>query len=615
MRDDYRLTQAQIDQLGNELVGTAGDPGIVAVDEQHFGPIGDANGAAAGGDELVVLVYNITDQSYYDCAQDTYTAGYFAQDFIAEDGMNTIVIDAFDWANRVGDQSANPEGVSHLYEGVIAHELEHLLMSYSDPGELSWVDEGLADFAIFLNGYESGGSHVAYHQVFHRETSLTRWAGGLENYGASYTFFQYLWEQAGGNGPDDGAAQYVPDQEYDAEAGDLLIKLIFENELDSIEGVSAALAEWEAATGGDLPTFNELFQNWAIAVYLDDETSAIYDIKALDLGTDRDSWGYTIDIANEQLFDARGVYQGRTPEARINHSHLNVPDPTALPYGVSYETWRNPGPTFRVDFSGTPTSEVAPHSAPTHWFGGSMSQADTTITFPVSGGEELTFWTWYFIEEGWDYGFVEAEVNGEWVTIPLVDPATGTEVTTDENPHDNNEEGNGLTGVSGGDYSAGDAPVYIQLQGTVPDGATALRFRYSTDEAYLDTGWFIDDVALNGALVDLASSTVDGWIETEGIQNNVWSLQLLASCDLTPGVDSPGELVDEASGTYVYRFTDQSEVHVAGFDTRCASGNQRDVVAIVSNLPTGDLVVLDADYTLRVTGESRGPGWGRPGRG
>ena len=73
-------------------------------------------------------------------------------------------------------------------------------MNYSDPGEPSWVDEGLADMAIFLNGYDIGGSHLTYHQVFHRETSLTRWGGGLENYGASLTYFLYLWEQAGGNG-------------------------------------------------------------------------------------------------------------------------------------------------------------------------------------------------------------------------------------------------------------------------------------------------------------------------------------------------------------------------------------------------------------------------------
>ena len=43
--------------------------------------------------------------------------------------------------------------------------------------------------------------------MFHRETSLTRWGGGLENYGASFTFFQYLWDQAGGN----GGGNYAPD--------------------------------------------------------------------------------------------------------------------------------------------------------------------------------------------------------------------------------------------------------------------------------------------------------------------------------------------------------------------------------------------------------------------
>ena len=119
-------------------------------------------------------------------------------------------------------------------------------MNYSDPGELSWVDEGLADFAVFLNGYDVGGSHLTYHQVFHHETSLTRWGGGLENYGASYTFFQYLWEQAGGNG--DGT--YEPDLQYDGFGGDLLIKNIFEEPLNGMEGVQAAIDAFNAETGG-----------------------------------------------------------------------------------------------------------------------------------------------------------------------------------------------------------------------------------------------------------------------------------------------------------------------------------------------------------------------------
>ena len=109
----------------------------------------------------------------------------------------------------------------------------------------------------------------------------------------------------------------------------------------------------------------------------------------------------------------------------------------------------------------------------------------------------LDFWTWHFIEEGWDFGFVEALVDGEWVTVPLVDDS-GTVVTTNDDPHGNNTEGNGITGTSGGEYFV-DEPQYVHYTAQLPAGATDVRFRYSTDAAYLDTGWFVDDVMVNGA--------------------------------------------------------------------------------------------------------------------
>lgn len=306
---DFTLTQAQIDYMGDQLANQ-----IVAVDEEHFGPMDAADPDVPESDSLVMLVYNVQDDNYYDCAATSYTAGYFAPDFIDSAGMNTIVIDAFDWANRVGPNDAEwrdgdpANDLPTLYEGVIAHELEHLLHNYSDPGELSWVDEGLADFAVFLNGYDVGGSHLTYHQVFYAETSLTRWAGGLENYGAAYTYMQYLWEQAGGNG--DGT--YEPDLEYDGAGGDLLIKLIFENQADGMAGVQAAIDEFNAATGADLRSAEELFQDWAVAVYLDDEDSERFDIKAVDFG-DPASTSWTIDIADDQFWDGRGSNQERSP--------------------------------------------------------------------------------------------------------------------------------------------------------------------------------------------------------------------------------------------------------------------------------------------------------------
>jgi Immune inhibitor A-like, MAM domain len=580
---DYVITQAQVNELGDELVNQ-----IVAVDEAHYGEIGLADESDSSSDALVMLVYNVQDSAYYDCSETTYTAGYFAPEYIDDAGMNVIVLDAYDWANRIGDQTDNADGVSHLYEGVIAHELEHLLMNYSDPGELSWVDEGLADFAIFLNAYPAGGSHITYQQVFHRETSLTRWGGGLENYGASFSFFLYLWEQAGGNGP--GAGQYDPDQQYDGTAGDLLIKLIFEEQADGMQGVQNAIDTFNAMTGANLRSAEDLFKDWAVALYLDYEGSDTFDFRNLNFG-DPTTTAWTIEIANDVFWGGRGQYTGAMPPARWAHNK-NVPQQTALPFGVSYETFRNPGPTFQVSFSGEPTSEVAPHSGPTHWYAGFEAQTNNILNVdsPVSGGQTLDFWTWYFIEDGWDYGFVEALVGGEWVTVPLVDDA-GNTVTTNTDPHDNNEEGNGLTGTSGGAYFVDD-PVYIHLSAVLPNGTTDVRFRYSTDAAYMDTGWFVDDVNVDGAPATVSS---EDWIETAGVQDNHWVVQVVSSCDLTPNVQ--GDEVQDAAG-YIYRFEDDS--FTANFSTKCMGSKDRFLV-VVSNLPTGDLQYLDADYTFTLT--------------
>ena len=203
-----------------------------------------------------------------------------------------------------------------LYEGVIAHELEHLLMNYSDPGELSWVDEGLADMAAFLNGFDMTGSHLTYQQVFHNETSLTRWGGGLENYGASFSYFAYLWEQAGGNGGGD----LVPDQEYDGVAGDLLIKKIFEEQANDMAGVQQAITDYNASNGAapDLRSAKELFQDWAVTMFLDDEDSPRWDLVNFDLGAA--SGGWTIDVANNEFWDDRGVYQGSQPHVEVGRA-------------------------------------------------------------------------------------------------------------------------------------------------------------------------------------------------------------------------------------------------------------------------------------------------------
>jgi hypothetical protein len=449
------------------------------------------------------------------------------------------------------------------------------------------VDEGLADTAAFLNGYDMTGSHLTYQQVFHWETSLTRWGGGLENCGASFSYFAYLWEQAGGNGGGDLA----PDLAYDDTAGDLLIKLVFAEQADGMAGVQAAIDAFNARTGAGLRPAEELFRDWAVTMYLDDEGSPLWDLANFDLGPA--SGGWTVDLANQEFWGDRGAYQGAQPEAKWNRPGRR-PDGTALPFGVSYETFRNPGPRVSLEFDGEAGTRVAPHSGDTHWWGGYTSQSDTVLDVdtPVTGGQTVAFWNRYEIEEGWDHGFVEALVDGAWVPVPVTDVASGAVVSTDEDPHGNNEEGDALTGTSGGAYLV-DEPEYVQYSVTLPGGAADVRFRYSTDAAYLDTGWFVDDVTVDG--VPAALSSAD-WVETDGVQDNDWTVQVLAGCDLTPGRTVEGELVDGA-GNHVYRFTGD-RISTPVLDTRCANGQGRDFAVSVSNLPGGDLAVLDATYGL-----------------
>lgn len=578
--EDYRVTQQQVDALGDQLTQQ-----IVRVDEEHFGPLGGTNA-------LVMLAYNIQDEHYYDCQIDTMIGGYFAVDLLAALEMNVIVVDTLDWAaDQVGTATS---GVS----SIVAHELEHLLMYYSDPGELNWVDEGLAEFAAALNGFDGPG-FVAFHQIAHRETSLTRWTGALENYGAAYTFFEYLWEQAGGNG--DGT--YTRDLDDDNTGGDLLIKRIFQNPATSMEGVQAAIDAFNAAghpgRATALPSAFELSMDWTLAVYLDDEQSQRFDIRAVDFGPG--SWGFTIDVANQVLFDNRGIYKGAMPEAKWQH-FKRVPPQLALPFGMSVESFRHPGPTFSVLLDGEDTTQIAPHSGTQHWYGGYENLTNNTleVTSAVHGGEVIDFWTWYFIEEGWDYGFIEALVGDTGMTIPLTNDA-GTVVTTDENPTGNNEEGNGLTGTSGGAYYV-DSPAYIHLSGRVPAGATSVRFRYSTDGGYLDTGWFVDDVRLGGAVATLSAAS-GSWMYTSGAQQNNWVLQLVAPCDLTAGRTLPGEIQD--AGHVIYRLQGD-RIDQRGFSTKCLQGTQETISAVISNLPVGPLGIFDATYLFRITNTGNG---------
>ena len=46
--------------------------------------------------------------------------------------------------------------------GVLAHEFQHMIHWYRDRNEETWMNEGFSDLAMFLNGYDVGGTDQMY---------------------------------------------------------------------------------------------------------------------------------------------------------------------------------------------------------------------------------------------------------------------------------------------------------------------------------------------------------------------------------------------------------------------------------------------------------------------
>ena len=99
------------------------------------------------------------------------------------------------------------------------------------------------------------------------------------------------------------------------------------------------------------------------------------------------------------------------------------------------------------------------------------------------------------------------------------------------------------------------------------------------------------------------SSDPGEWIETTGIQDNHWVAQVVSSCDLTPGTTRAYETIDSCRATYVYRFEGDANAPARVHD-QVHEREKAIVTVVISNLPTGDLQYLDADYVFRLLGSS-----------
>jgi hypothetical protein len=469
------------------------------------------------GTKVWLLILNIRDDAYYDPDQTTYIAGYFSAGESATYNKNIIHIDSYAWADRTGPGVDRP----YLYEGIVAHEFEHLIHFDIDPDEPSWVDEGLADIAGYFCGYGHFSGHIANYMPFHPFTPLTFCGSSLADYGVSYLFILYLYENFGGSP---------------------FISALVQEQANGIEGIENTLAAF-----GYTDTFDEVFDDWTIANYLDDtRVNDRYGYDTLDIGT-IDSWGYSIEYALQNFW---GIPPFEVPVGLYSSLFLGAPQPYTAHY------YRFGGqPTLATALDGDDWSGNLAHSGTYEWYSDAEAWAwrsfYQTFAIPATGAT-LSFMTFYEIEEDWDYGYVEVydHDTDEWYTLDdtglprcTFDPYFYDACMVDHVAHaqdnPNTPDGREPTdyeaagrwhGFTG--YSDGWLPVSMDLTPfaghtidlyftTWQDGAFTLQMMYVDDIEIPEIG-FLDDVESGEG-----NWTSTGWYITDGIWDNNWEATLI----------------------------------------------------------------------------------------
>ena len=542
-RNDLGLTQvtdAQVNSFVHEF-----DTNIYPKESQTFSTPPNRDGAGGAdlagavglpsdywqvsadqADDITVLVDNVRDANYYRPSTpdgQTYIAGFFYSVFNEYVDRNVMTIDAYDWLHRTGanppdnstDQAyvdcANAQGSTrpygsakpHLYEGTFAHEYQHLLEYYEDPSEVSWVNEGLSDWAQTLVGYvdpsiapdaPGADSHLSCFQGFQPpnfggpENSLTLWGdqGGPEilcDYGAAYSFMEYL------------ASHY----------GESFMTALHRNDASGLAGLDAVLKQFGAGVSA-----MDTVHNWAAAMALD---SALGSKAGPGSPFSIASMNAKINWDNPQAYESPGAPPNGSDYVRLRGAdgrYLSADQLRSISFdGASTleptpVEWQEDATPPAATTAATTCGDVPTGSGPAALYSGCGENLDRSIVrqvaVPASGGS-LTFDALWDTEEGWDFGFAQVSADGgkTWTSLATAD------TTSDHDP-------GAIPGVTS------------QLPGFTGDGGTwrtesadlsayagknvLIGFRYVTDSGVNEAGFWVRNISVAGTPVP---ATLDGW--------------------------------------------------------------------------------------------------------
>ena len=353
--------------------------------------------------------------------------------------------------------------------GVLAHEFQHMIHWYGDRNESSWLNEGFSELASHLNGYDVGGFDYLY--TSDPDLQLNDWpndsSATTPHYGAAFLFVDYFLDRFG----DDATKALVAHPE------------------NGLASVDAVLTEMDIADPltGEAIWADDLFLDWVLATYLDDPSVA------------DGRYNYKNYPASPTTSPTESIYSCPT-ESLTRDVHQ---------FGVDYIRIACFG-NFNLHFEGSVQVGVLPqevYSGEYAFWSNKGDESDMTLTreFDFSdhvGSLTLTYWTWYDLEEDYDYIYLEASTDGEnWQILT-------TPSGTPEDPS-GNSFGWGYNGLSGSDG------IWIQEEIDISQYSgqeVQLRFEYITDAAVNGEGLLLDDIAVPevGYYTDLEADA-GGW--------------------------------------------------------------------------------------------------------
>ena len=384
-----------------------------------------------------------------------------------------------------------PDLTTEFTYTVLAHEFVHMIQFTSDRNDETWIGEGFADVGAFINGYSIGGHDWVYVQ--NPDLQLTTWGSdnNIPRYGQSFLYMNYFLDRFG-------------------EEATKALTSNPENGLSSIDGTLADLGITDPLTG-EIITADDVFMDSAAALYLMDD----------------------------RVGDGRYTYYNYpdAPQTSDTDTITTCPqsplDFSVNQYGIDYINISCAG-DHTLTFSGSTAIRLLPtdmHSGDFAFWSNKGDESDMTLTrefdfTDVNDSIEISYWTWYDIEEDWDYLYLEASTDG--VTWDILETPSGT----DYNPS-GSSFGWGYTGQTG-----------EWIEETVDLSQYAgqkvqIRFEYITDAAVNEQGLLLDDVRVDAINYQSDFEADDGGWEAAGfarIENvlpQTYRLSLIIKGDTT----------------------------------------------------------------------------------